>query len=103
MVSETASQPLRLTSTRGRRCGDPPLAKENVAGRLTQTAAEGNGPFNTLDAALRKAMTPAVPRSRRRALRLRARVLEGRDGTSTGVRVLIESGDHRRRWGQRGL
>jgi len=26
------------------------------------------------------------------------RVLDGRDGTASQVRVLVESGDHRRRW-----
>ena len=28
----------------------------------------------------------------------KVRVLDGRDGTAAGVRVLVESGDHHRRW-----
>ena len=35
--------------------------KVQVNGTAVHTAAEGNGPVNALDAALRKALTPAFP------------------------------------------
>ena len=70
-----------------------------VGGRAVHTAAEGNGPVNALDAALRKALTPAFPEiATTQLFDYKVRVLDGRDGTAAGVRVLVESGDHHRRW-----
>ena len=63
------------------------------------TVAEGNGPVNALDAALRKALTPSYPEiGATQLFDYKVRVLDGRDGTAAGVRVLVESGDHHRRW-----
>ena len=68
------------------------------------TAAEGNGPVNALDAALRKALTPSYPEiGATQLFDYKVRVLDGRDGTAAGVRVLVESGDHHRRWSTVGL
>jgi len=73
--------------------------KVQIDGAVVHTAAEGNGPINALDAALRKALTPAFPEiGTTQLFDYKVRVLDGRDGTAAGVRVLIESGDHRRRW-----
>jgi 2-isopropylmalate synthase len=70
-----------------------------VDGEVVHTAAEGNGPVNALDAALRKALTPSFPEiADTQLFDYKVRVLDGRDGTAAGVRVLIESGDHHRRW-----
>ena len=70
-----------------------------VDGRVVHTAAEGNGPVNAIDAALRKALLPAFPAiAVTQLFDYKVRVLDGRDGTAAGVRVLIESGDHHRRW-----
>ncbi|HEX6539005.1 MAG TPA: citramalate synthase [Candidatus Dormibacteraeota bacterium] len=70
-----------------------------VDGQVVHTAGEGNGPVNALDAALRKALAPAYPEIETTQLfDYKVRVLDGRDGTAAGVRVLVESGDHRRRW-----
>ncbi|MGH6798479.1 MAG: alpha-isopropylmalate synthase regulatory domain-containing protein, partial [Roseiarcus sp.] len=61
--------------------------------------AEGNGPVNALDAALRKALTPSYPEiGATQLFDYKVRVLDGRDGTAASVRVLVESGDHHRRW-----
>ena len=66
---------------------------------VVHTAAEGNGPVNALDAALRKALTPSHPEiGATQLFDYKVRVLDGRDGTAAGVRVLVESGDHHRRW-----
>ncbi|MGO8686754.1 MAG: citramalate synthase [Candidatus Dormibacteria bacterium] len=73
--------------------------KVQIDGTAVHTAAEGNGPVNALDAALRKALTPAFPEiGDTQLFDYKVRVLDGQDGTAAGVRVLIESGDHRRRW-----
>ncbi len=73
--------------------------KVQVDGALVHTAAEGNGPVNALDAALRKALTPTYPEiGATQLFDYKVRVLDGRDGTAAGVRVLVESGDHHRRW-----
>ncbi|MGD0448477.1 MAG: alpha-isopropylmalate synthase regulatory domain-containing protein, partial [Candidatus Dormibacteria bacterium] len=46
-----------------------------------------------------KALTPAFPAiGETQLFDYKVRVLDGKDGTAAGVRVLIESGDHRRRW-----
>jgi len=73
--------------------------KVEVDGAVVHTAAEGNGPVNALDAALRKALTPSYPRlASTQLFDYKVRVLDGREGTAAGVRVLVESGDHHRRW-----
>jgi 2-isopropylmalate synthase len=73
--------------------------KVQIDGRAVHTAAEGNGPVNALDAALRKALTPDFPAiAATQLFDYKVRVLDGQDGTAAGVRVLVESGDHRRRW-----
>jgi 2-isopropylmalate synthase len=70
-----------------------------VDDEVTHTAAEGNGPVNAMDAALRKALTPRFPEiGATQLFDYKVRVLDGRDGTAAGVRVLVESGDHHRRW-----
>jgi 2-isopropylmalate synthase len=73
--------------------------KVRVGDKVMHTAAEGNGPVNALDAALRKALTPSFPEiDNMRLYDYKVRVLDYSDGTAAGVRVLIESGDHHARW-----
>jgi 2-isopropylmalate synthase len=73
--------------------------KVQIDGSVVHTAAEGNGPVNALDAALRKALIPAFPAiADTQLFDYKVRVLDGRDGTAAGVRVLVESGDHHSRW-----
>ncbi len=63
------------------------------------TVAQGNGPVNAIDAAMRKALSPSFPETATAQLHdYKVRVLDGHDGTAAVVRVLIESGDHQRRW-----
>jgi len=73
--------------------------KVRIEDAVVHTVAEGNGPVNAIDAALRKALTPSFPEiEATQLLDYKVRVLDGGDGTAAGVRVLIESGDHQRRW-----
>lgn len=68
------------------------------------TAAEGEGPVNALDNALRKALVKFYPSLKSVRLEdFKVRVLDGRDGTESKVRVLIESSDGISRWGTVGV
>lgn len=70
-----------------------------VDDRQMHTAASGNGPVSALDAALRKALEPVYPRiARVQLMDYKVRILEGRDGTSSITRVLIDSTDGDRSW-----
>jgi 2-isopropylmalate synthase len=73
-------------------------------GELEHTAAEGDGPVNALDNALRKALVKFYPDLREVKLEdFKVRVLDGTGGTAAKVRVLIESSDGRDRWGTIGV
>lgn len=75
-----------------------------VGGRIEHTAAEGNGPVNALDHALRKALESFYPQLREvRLLDYKVRVLPAGKGTASMTRVLIESGDSEGRWGTVGV
>jgi 2-isopropylmalate synthase len=71
-----------------------------VNGEKVHTAAEGDGPVNALDRALRKALRRFYPSLEDiHLIDYKVRVLEGKDGTEAKVRVLIESGDGHETWG----
>jgi 2-isopropylmalate synthase len=71
---------------------------------IEHTAAEGDGPVNALDNALRKALMKFYPSLARVKLEdFKVRVLDGRDGTGAKVRVLIESSDGELRWATVGV
>jgi len=66
--------------------------------------AEGNGPVNALDAALRKAVGSAYPELARVHLTdYRVRVLDTAAGTGAITRVLIDSTDGDRTWSTIGV
>lgn len=68
------------------------------------TAAQGNGPVNALDKALKKALLRFYPRLEEMRLEdYKVRVLPGPGGTGAKVRVLIESRDAHNRWGTVGV
>ena len=71
---------------------------------VEHTAAVGDGPVNALDNALRKALEHFYPQLQEvKLLDYKVRVLTGRHGTGSRVRVLIESGDHKEKWGTVGV
>jgi 2-isopropylmalate synthase len=75
-----------------------------VNGKLEHTAAEGNGPVNALDNALRKALEKFFPEIKEIKLTdYKVRVINGSDGTAAKVRVLIESTDGSSTWGTVGV
>jgi 2-isopropylmalate synthase len=75
-----------------------------VDNQVEHAAAEGDGPVNALDNALRKALTKFYPEIN--AMKLsdyKVRVLNARDATAAKVRVLIESTSDGDSWGTIGV
>jgi len=73
--------------------------KVRVGDTIMHTAAEGNGPVNALDRALRKALLEFYPDlTAVELIDYKVRILEESAGTGSQVRVLIESGDGRKQW-----
>ena len=80
------------------------IVKLRVNGEVQHTVAEGDGPVNALDRALRKALEGAYPSLRQVHLEdYKVRVLSSGDGTAAKVRVLIESSDGKGVWGTVGV
>ncbi len=68
-------------------------------GTTTHTAADGHGPVNALDTALRKALELYYPSLQKvRLIDYKVRVLDTKAGTGSKVRVLIEASDGKRSW-----
>jgi 2-isopropylmalate synthase len=88
---------------------EPPIAEATIMlegpdGQIEHTAAQGNGPVNALDRALRKALCKFYPEVEQVRLHdYKVRVLGNREGTEAVVRVLIESGDEHEHWGTVGV
>lgn len=75
-----------------------------VNGVKEHTAAEGNGPVNALDAALRKALVNFYPEIQDMQLQdYKVRVLNEKASTGAKVRVLIESTSNGESWGTIGV
>ncbi|MGQ9626658.1 MAG: citramalate synthase [Anaerolineae bacterium] len=73
--------------------------KVRVGDEIMHTAAEGNGPVNALDAALRKALLPFYPQLARMHLTdYKVRILDGEAGTAAQTRVLIDTAAEGRAW-----
>ncbi len=78
--------------------------KISVGGEEELTAAEGNGPVNALDHALRKALTKFYPQiGDMHLVDFKVRTLEGSEGTAAGVRVLLDSTDGAELWSTTGV
>jgi 2-isopropylmalate synthase len=78
--------------------------KLRVAGKDRHEVAEGDGPVNALDAALRKALNGTFPNLREMHLvDYKVRVINSEAGTAAGVRVTIESRDEKDVWGTVGV
>ena len=72
--------------------------KVKVDGAEEITAAEGNGPVDALDSALRKALITFYPKLKHmKLIDFKVRVLNSNAATAAKVRVLIESSDNKSR------
>lgn len=80
------------------------FVKLKIGGDSIYTAAEGNGPVNALDNALRKALVEHYPNLREMHLSdYKVRVLDEADATASKVRVLIESQNLSNTWSTVGV
>ena len=91
-----------------RKEGEAPISEATIMvqvdGVMEHAAAMGNGPVNALDQALRRALTKFYPSLKQvELLDYKVRVLSTGEGTGAVVRVLIESGDGKGRWGTVGV
>ncbi|MCM8595585.1 citramalate synthase [Accumulibacter sp.] len=75
------------------------MVKVRVNDEVLHTAAEGNGPVNALDIALRKALLGHFPEIASFQLAdYKVRILDGQDGTEAITRVLIDTRSNTRTW-----
>ncbi|MCS7460137.1 citramalate synthase [Paenibacillus doosanensis] len=94
MVVKTADQPVVTEA----------IVKLKVNGETVYNAAEGNGPVNALDNALRKCLMQYYPSLQNVHLSdYKVRVLDEKDTTAAKVRVLVESTDFSSSWSTVGV
>ncbi|HXG36742.1 MAG TPA: citramalate synthase [Dehalococcoidia bacterium] len=75
------------------------MVKIRVGEEVMHTAAEGNGPVNALDAAVRKALLQFYPSLEViKLVDYKVRIIDSATGTGASVRVLIESTDGEHTW-----
>ncbi|MTV48325.1 citramalate synthase [Heliobacillus mobilis] len=80
------------------------MIKLRVGDQVVHTAAEGNGPVNAVDNALRKALISHYPFLGDCHLTdYKVRVLDEKDATGAKVRVLIETRNHQDSWSTVGV
>ncbi|KMP11790.1 transferase [Candidatus Nitromaritima sp. SCGC AAA799-A02] len=91
-----------------RREDEEPISEATVKIRVNGiqevTAAEGTGPVNALDKAIKKALGKFYPDLENVSLfDYKVRILDENKGTQAKTRVLVESGDHDSKWGTVGV
>jgi 2-isopropylmalate synthase len=85
-------------------CLSEATVKVRVKDDIEQTVAEGDGPVNALDQALRKALVRFYPQIANVFLTdFRVRILDPEEATAATTRVLIESSDGKDTWGTVGV
>jgi 2-isopropylmalate synthase len=76
----------------------------NGNGHVEHVVAEGDGPVNALDKALRKALISTYPNlARMHLVDYKVRVINSAEGTAARVRVVIESADEHDVWSSVGV
>jgi 2-isopropylmalate synthase len=78
--------------------------KVRVGKELAHTVADGDGPVNALDSALRSGLVKFYPQLEQvRLTDYKVRIIDSRSGTAATTRVLIESTDGISEWGTVGV
>ncbi|HWW86910.1 MAG TPA: citramalate synthase, partial [Vicinamibacterales bacterium] len=78
--------------------------KVRVGGRAAHTVADGDGPVNALDTALRSALLTFYPELQRvRLTDYKVRIVDSAKGTGATTRVLIETSNGTEEWGTIGV
>jgi 2-isopropylmalate synthase len=84
---------------RGRGLLSEANVKVRVKGEVVHTAAEGDGPVNALDIAMRKALLPHYPQlDEVRLADYKVRILDGNKATAAMTRVTIDTTNGTRDW-----
>ena len=92
-----------VTSPTGETSTEATLKLE-VGGRIEHVVAEGDGPVNAIDTALRRALHPTFPvLSSMHLVDYRVRVINSTEGTAARVRVVIDSADEDDVWSTVGV
>lgn len=90
--------------TTTRHTGSTATVTLKAQGAVYSATAEGNGPVNALDLALRQCLSGLYPEiTSVRLTDYKVRVLDNKKGTAARVRVLVEWSDHRRSWATVGI
>jgi len=85
-------------------CISEATVKVRVKDTVAHTVAEGDGPVNALDGALRKAISPFFPEIAKVQLAdFRVRILDPQEATAATTQVQIESTDGKKTWGTVGV
>jgi 2-isopropylmalate synthase len=93
LVEQRAGAELRAEAT----------VKVEIAGEALHTAADGNGPVNALDAALRKAFRMFYPQlDAVHLIDYKVRILDGASATAARTRVVIDTTDGSQVWSTMG-
>ena len=101
---ELESFRVTIEKNRDEPCNAHATIKISVGGKAEITAAEGDGPVSALDNALRKALQTFFPEIQDMHLvDFKVRVIDGREGTASKVRVLIDSRDQGHIWSTIGV
>jgi 2-isopropylmalate synthase len=78
--------------------------KLSVGDKKLYKVAEGDGPVNALDAALREALVDVYPRlAEMKLVDYKVRIIDSKSGTAAKTRVFIESSDGDSSWGTVGV
>ncbi len=102
---ELESFRVTVEKEKDRPCHSHAVIKINVGGIEEITAAEGHGPVSALDNSLRKALNNVYAHvlDPVHLVDFKVRVLDGREGTGSKVRVLIETRDEEAIWSTIGV
>lgn len=89
---EVIDYSVNVQQRRGRGLNAEAIVKVRVGPKRMHTVAEGNGPVNALDAALRKALVDVYPKlSGMKLVDYKVRILDGENATAATTRVLIDT------------
>ncbi|HFQ92986.1 MAG TPA: citramalate synthase, partial [Anaerolineae bacterium] len=96
---EVIDYSVNVQQRRGRGLNAEAIVKVRVGPKRMHTVAEGNGPVNALDAALRKALLDVYPQlSSIKLVDYKVRILDGDNATAATTRVLIDTRQGTRQW-----
>ena len=101
---ERVNYHVNVETTRDGQTTTEATVKLRVNGEIRHEVAEGDGPINALDAAIRKALNGSFPAlAKMHLVDYKVRVINSEAATAAGVRVVIESRDEQDVWGTVGV